>query len=223
MKIIILFIVAVGFAIGMLISNRQQRGGPKKSKQKTIQEFLNVLDIRDGMIYTKDHYLIGFLQISGRKTDLLSDREKESLNQGMTAELAAIASEWQLLALSQPEDNSALLYQYQEQLVETSDPIRKKLLREAIRYQNELLLSGENMERQFYLKLWEYQKEGVEKELQERLHQYRRCFEDNGYTCDMVSQEEAVLLCNLVHNPAAVLYDPDEIKTDLPGMKAAEN
>lgn len=218
MKIIVLLIIILAFAVGIILSNGQNRSKKRKNDQKTVQEFMNVVDIKDGIIYTKDHYLIGFLQISGRKTDLLSIREKESLNQSMTSEAAAIPSAWQILAVSQPEDNSALIFQYQE-MMDTPNAIRKKLLREAIRHQNELLLSGENMERQFYLKLWEYQKDGAEKELQERLYQYKKCFDVSGYTCDYVDQQEAILLCNLIHNPTAVLYESDEIRTSIPRLK----
>lgn len=213
--LIILALAGAGYYLYSAYWGRKTENG---TNRKHVQEFMNVVDIRDAFIYTKDDYLIGFLQISGRKTDLLSVREKAALTHQMTAEVAAISSAWQILAVSQPEDNSALIGQYQE-MMDTTNPIRKKLLREAIRYQNELLLSGENMERQFYLKLWEYQKDGAEKELMERLNQFARCFDISGYSCEIVGREEVIRLCNLVHNPSAVLYESDELTSGLPRLE----
>lgn len=218
MKIMFLFIMVLAGVGCYLYSTYRGQKAKSGSSRKNVQEFMNVVDIENSFIYTKDNYLIGFLQISGRKTDLLSGREKAALTQQMTAEVATISSAWQILAVSQPEDNSALIGQYQEML-DTTNPIRKKLLREAIRYQNELLLSGENMERQFYLKLWEYQKDGAEKELMEKLNQFAKCFDISGYSCEIVNREEVIRLCNLVHNPSAVLYEGEELTTGLPRLE----
>lgn len=212
--LLVMIMVCAGFFIYSGRDKKKKQG----NSQKTVQEFMNVVDIDNSFIYTKDNYLIGFLQISGRKTDLLSIREKAALTQQMTAEVSTISSPWQILAVSQPEDNSSLIYQYQE-MMDTPNPIRKKLLREAVRHQNELLLSGENMERQFYLKLWEYRREGAEKDLMEKLHQFAKCFDISGYSCEIVDREEAIRLCNLVHNPASVLYESEEIQTGMPRLK----
>lgn len=217
MKLVIL-ILALAVCVGFFIySNR-----PKKSKasdtRKNVQDFMNVQDIQNGIIYTKDNYLIGFLQISNQKTDLLSKREQVAQTKMLTAELSTIPAPWQILAVSRPEDNTALIQQYQD-MIENASPIRKKLLREAIRFQNEQSLSGENMERQFYIKLWEYRRDGAEKELMDKLYQFAKCFDISGYHCEIVKREAAIQLCNLVHNPAAVLYEPDEISTALPHIR----
>lgn len=215
MKLIIILIMLAACAGFFIYSNKpKNKAGNKK---KNVQDFMNVKNIKNGFIYTKDGYIIGFLQISGQKTDLLSNREKVASNKQITAEMSTISSSWQILCVPRPEDNTALVQQYQDML-ENANPIRKKLLREAIRYQNEQLLSGENMERQFYLKIWNTEHDGAEQELAEKRRQFIRCFDMSGYSCEEVNREEAIQLCNLVHNPAAVLYEPDDIQTYLPRM-----
>lgn len=223
MKLIMLLILLVVCGGAYIYSTYgRKKGGRTADIQKTVQEFMNVSDIEQSFIYTRDNYLIGFLQISGRKTDLLSNREKAALTQQLTAEVSTVNICWQLLAVSQPEDNSALIYQYQE-MMDTQNATRKKLLREAIRYQNELLLSGENVERKFYIKLWEYRKEGAEQELMEHLQQFAKCFDISGYSSEILGKEEVIRLCNLVHNPAAILYEGDEISRGMPRLAGKED
>lgn len=219
MKVIIIMVIILGFGIYYLFTN-SKIGEKKPGSQRSVQEFMNVIDI-DSFIYTRDHYLIGFLKVSGRKTDLLSDREKYSLTQQMTADVSTCSFPFQILAAPQPEDNSALIYQYQEMLNTTNpNPIRKKLLREAIHYQNELMLSGENMERQIYVKVWEYQKDGAEQDLSEKLQQLARCFDISGYSVELLKKEDVIKLNNLIHNPRAVIYESDSIDTGiLPGLE----
>lgn len=223
MKLIILVVLLLicGGAYVYSTYGRKKGSSPSAGNQRTVQEFMNVSDIEHSFIYTRDNYLIGFLQISGRKTDLLSNREKAALTQQLTAEVSTVNTSWQMLAVSQPEDNSALIYQYQEML-DTQNTIRKKLLREAIRYQNELLLSGENVERKFYIKLWEHQREGAEQELMEHLQQFAKCFDISGYSSEILAKEEVIRLCNLVHNPAAILYEGDEISRGMPRLTGKE-
>ena len=144
MKLIILLVAAMAVAAYFLFFDK--RPNKKGDKRKTAQEFINVLDIsQDGIIETRDGFYIGYIIVSGRKTDLLSRREQQGLIDQQTAEVSTIASGWQILAASQPEDNASLIQEYTELLESTQDPIQKKLLREAIRYQNRLLLDGENI------------------------------------------------------------------------------
>lgn len=210
LKLIIMIVLIAAFGIYSYLSshNSHKQGKKQHENQKTVQDFMNVMDI-DQYIHTKDQYLIGFLHVSGRKSDLLSDQEKRSLTAQMTADVSTCNFPWQILAVSQPEDNSDIIYQYQELLEETDDPMRKKLLREAIRYQNELMLSGESMERQIYIKVWEYQKDGADRDLMDKLQQLTKSFDVSGYSVEVLRKNAIIRLCHLIHNPMAVLYEAD--------------
>jgi len=216
MKLIIIFVLGMAVAAYFLFFDNKK---PKKDKngKKTTQEFINVIDISpEGIIETRDGYYIGTLMVSGRKTDLLSRREQQGLIDQQTAEVSTLASGWQILAVSQPEDNAAIVSQYSELLDNTQNMIQKKLLREAIRFQNKLVLDGENMERQFYIKLWEVKRDGAEQELGSRLNQFAKCFDVSGYTCERANREEVIRLCNMIHNPTALLYEADDIEYGMP-------
>lgn len=210
LKILILSIAAVAFAIYMVKENEKEKHKLSGTKKKTTQDLMNVIDIDEqGIISTQDGYLIGFLATDGIRTDLLNKREQEGLIEQQTADVSTNATDWQILAVSRPEDNSDLIEQYNELLDQTQDPIRKRLLREAIRYQNRLLLEGANVERQFYIKLWERDCEGAKEELLHRLRQMAKCFSGSRWSCELVKRDEVITLCNLVHNPGAILFEPE--------------
>lgn len=217
MKLIVIFVLGMAMAAYALYSDKWKSKKKGRGNKKTTQEFLNVMDITsDGIIETADGYYIGFLMVAGRKTDLLSRREQQGLIDQQTAEVSTLSASWQILAVSQPEDNAAIVSQYTELLDYTQDMIQKKLLREAIRYQNRLLLDGENMERQFYIKLWEAKRDGAERELNSRLNQFAKCFDVSGYTCERAGREDVIRLCSMIHNPAALIYEPEDIDYGLP-------
>lgn len=210
LKILILSIAAVAFVIYMVKENEKEKHKLSGTKKKTTQDLMNVIDIDEqGIISTQDGYLIGFLATDGIRTDLLNKREQEGLIEQQTADVSTNATDWQILAVSRPEDNSDLIEQYNELLDQTQDPIRKRLLREAIRYQNRLLLEGANVERQFYIKLWEMDCEGAKGELLHRLRQMAKCFSGSRWSCELVKRDEVITLCNLVHNPGAILFEPE--------------
>lgn len=215
MKLFILLIILLIVGVGFLASSK----APKKKERLSVQDSLNLLDINQCFTYTEDHYVIAFLQISGRKTDLLSDTEQRALTKRLTADLATLDFSWQILALSQPEDNSAIIYQYQTMLEATSNPVRKKLLREGILYQNNLMLSGMNTERQFYIKLWEVDQDGAESALMDKMNQISKCFEGGGYTASFLYKSSIIQLNNLINNPSALIYENDMDTGVLPRLE----
>lgn len=215
MKLIILFILALAALAYFIFFDKKPE--QKKKQKQSVQELMNVVTInRNGIVITRDQYYIGFLEVSGRKTDLLSEREQQGLIDLQTAEVSTMQEAWQILAVSQPEDNSAIVNQYVEELEQTDSPVKKKMLREAIAWQNKMLLSGENRQRQFYIKLWEKQRDGAEAELAGRMNQMQRSFEIAGFACEQAGREEVIRLCNMIHNPSALLYEQADVDYGIP-------
>ena len=86
LKILILSIAAVAFAIYMVKGNEKVKHKLSGTKKKTTQDLMNVIDIDEqGIISTQDGYLIGFLATDGIRTDLLNKREQEGLIEQQTS------------------------------------------------------------------------------------------------------------------------------------------
>ncbi|MNE68140.1 hypothetical protein D3C80_1637870 [compost metagenome] len=83
---------------------------------------------------------------------------------------------------------------------------------------NNLALSGEVVERQFYLILWQRQESG-ERDLLEKAKRLVQNFEDGQVQAHVLKQHEIVQLCNLVNNPAYTHLEDAESKATIPFLE----
>lgn len=172
----------------------------KKQHQSTTQDFINIVDIKDNFLYTRDGYIMSYFRIQPISIELLSEREKESLCNVLTAELSSINEPFKFLAISRPVDISGLLEEYTEILHNTKDQIQKSLLRKEIYEMNDYALSGEVVERQFYIVLWQKHNKNAESDLLKRTKEFMKCFDNCGVKCTLLREGEILGLCNLVNN-----------------------
>ncbi|WP_340397183.1 hypothetical protein NST50_26105 [Paenibacillus sp. FSL E2-0202] len=185
--------------------------------EQTAQQFVNVQDIRDHFLYTRDGWLLCYLRISPISLDLLSSSEKKLLINKLTAELSSIRFPFKFLAVSRPVDISPLISELVTG-IPTADPKQKELLRQEIAEMNNFALSGEVVERQFYLILWQQQANG-ERDLLEKSKRLVQHFEDGQVQAHVLKQHEIVQLCNLVNNPSFIHLEDPDFSTRIPLLK----
>lgn len=197
---IVMISLCLLFGMGFLIYKNYKTTG--KEEENTAQDFVNVVDIKDNFLYTLDGYVMTYIRIHPISIELLSDKEKESLCNSLTAELSSISKPFKFLAVSRPVDISLLLEEYTNLLSSTEDHIQKALLRNEIYQMNDFALSGDVVERQFHLILWEKYSAGIENDLLKRTKEFVKKFENAGIKCDILQSYDIIRLCNLVNNPA---------------------
>ena len=178
----------------------------KKNKSKTneantAQEFINVKDIKDNFLYTLDGYVMTYININPISIELLSEREKEQLEISITAEFKNLNKAFKFIAVSRPVDISGLLEDYKKIISETDDQVQKVLLRKEIYVMSDYALSGEVLQRKFYIILWEKYKNGIENELLKRTKDFSKRFENNNIKCSILERFEIITVLNLINNP----------------------
>lgn len=185
---------------------------------QTAQQFINVKDIRDRYLYTRDGMVFVYFRIHAISIDLYSKSEKNVLIKTLTAELSDIQYPFKFMALSRPVDISPLITEMSEMLKEAEDK-RKELLRQEILQMGDLALSGEIVERQFYIALCEKQEEGSERDLLKRAVLLCEKFAASGIACDILAEKEIVRLINLVNNPSYIHLEDAETGAGIPVLK----
>lgn len=100
-------------------------------------------------------------------------------------------------------DISPLIVDMQSMLRESGEK-QKELLRQEILQMSGYALSGEIVERQFYISIWEKQEDGAEKDLFSVRLCWQEKFTGNGIGCDVLTEKEIVRLLNLINQ--SVLY-----------------
>lgn len=217
LPIVMLSLCAIGGA-AVFIFLRIQKNHSKATEnlvEKAANEFVNVRDIQGNLLYTLDGTALCFLKITPISIDLYSKNEKLSLMRMLTAEMSSTQHEFQFLAVSRPVDISPLLMELTS-LLSTGDLKQKELLKHEIAEMNAYAISGEIVERQFYIILWDRVDDDEQRELLNRAKQFSQNFTDCGVECELLTQREIVRLCNLVNNPAYTHLEDSDTEPTIP-------
>lgn len=185
-------------------------------KKQTAQDFVNVKDIKDKFLYTRDGKIISYIQINPIDINLLSKREKQSLARTLIAELTSERKTFKFIAVSRPVDISPLLNEYQNIISTSKDIKQKELLRHEMYSVSNFALSGEVVERQFHIMIWEDYEEGIERDLLKRAIDFTSKLESSKIKCNILNQSKIVRLCNLVNNPAYINLEGTSFDMEIP-------
>ena len=206
----------------LLLFLKKHRKSPQAdgtgTAMQTAQQFINVRDIRGRNLYTRDGRVFIYLRIHAVSIDLYSKAEKNTLIKTLTAELSDIQYPFKFMALSRPVDISPLITEMGDMLKDAEEK-RKEILRQEILQMGSFALSGEIVERQFYVALWERQEEGSERELQKRAALLCEKFAAGGVACDILAEKEIVRLLNLVNNPSYTHLEDTETAASIPTLR----
>jgi hypothetical protein len=226
-QIVLFLVVLVGFAgvalfliftgiLGKVGLNRKNKHTDAVSSgEKTAQDMVNVRDVKDRYLYTKDNLVMMYVRISPISVDLLSEREKRGITRTLTAELSGERNPMKFLAVSRPVDISPLVSEY-SQLMFTASYKQKELLRNEMMVMSNYALSGEVVERQFYLIIWAPMEEQCERELAKRAQDLIIKFEGSGVKCETLKSQDIVRLCNLINNPAYSHIEDSDFAATIP-------
>lgn len=223
MSIVILAVTLVlgGTALFFLRKNKEQKIDIEKEKKETAQSFVNVMDIRDKFLYTRDGKIASYIQINPIDINLLSKREKQTLARTLTAELTSERKSFKFIAVSRPVDISPLLTEYQNIISNTNNQKQKELLRHEMYSISNFALSGEVVERQFYIMIWEDYEEGIERDILKRAMEFASKLESSNIKCNILTQNKIVRLCNLINNPAYTNIEDTSFEPSIPFLKGA--
>ena len=216
--IIILTSVIIGGSILILYINNSTNKKYKDEQdfdKETAQEFINIKDINDKYLYTNEGNIMMYLRIDSISIDLYSKSEKEALMKSLTAELSEIQYPFKFIAVSRPVDISPIISNMQE-MIKFSNDNQKELLKKEIIEMNNFALSGDIVERQFYLVIWEKYQEGIEKEINRKAMLLAEKFTINNIGCEILNQREIMRFINLINNPYYAHLENSDFTKDIP-------
>ena len=192
----------------------------KNQKFKTCNEEINILDIRNNTIFTRDDYLIMALKIYSINMQLFSKRELNQKVKEITTELAGDLKEIKFFSISRPTDISKLIDNLREQLSETEIQKQKTLLKQSIRETIRLTVTGDVVERQNFVTIFSKNSDIAEKELQKQAMDLVNKFNNCGIKAEILNEQELIQLCNSALNiNFAFREDNDDIDDKIPYLR----
>ena len=193
----------------------------KENKNKTCNEEVGILDIRNNYIYTSDGYVIAGLKIYSINTQLLTDREKANLINDLSAELSSEQEELKYFNIARAVDISPL-QDYLNELIDTTDnTIQKRLLKTHWKEVQRLSLNGEIVERQSFLMINSKLEDNCEKDLLKRCLDLSVKFDRAGIKTEILDEPSLIQLCNSFLNMNYAYREDSDIEDKFVMLKEA--
>jgi len=176
----------------------------KKIDPKIISanEFINIKNISGNILYTNDEYIFSYIRLTPISVDLLSPTEKKLLINTLTAELSSETKPFQFFAISQAVDMSKIidnLHIIKDTIV--NDNTRNKLIYNEMNQITSFAISGDIIERQFFVIIWEKESEDGEMTLRRRANDLTYKFDSCGITAELLDTQKIYQLLKLFSHP----------------------
>ncbi len=191
----------------------------KKEKNKTCNQEINILDIKNNAIYTRDNYVIMALKLNSINIQLFSKRELEQKIKEITNELASDLKELKFLSISRPVDVTDLIEKLRNILSGSDIQKQKNLLKQNIRETVRLTITGEVVERQNFITIFDKNDDMTEKELLKRAMDLVNKFGNCGIKVDILNEQELIQLCNSTLNINFAFREDTEFDERVPFLQ----
>lgn len=182
----------------------------RSPRQLRADEYTNVRDVKGFFLYTKDHYVIGYLQVSPFNIDLLPKEERKAKASRLAASFEADKKDFAYMSLFREIDLDGYKNVLKQKHRTTDDIGMRHILEEMLLEATELSVNGENFEHQHYIKIWakiEGERKEAEEEVKQRLEEFRQRFFEIGVTCKLLRDAEIMKMCNLYGNTVQAPFD----------------
>ena len=195
----------------------------KKNKNlmtMTAQQEINILDIKNNLIYTRDSLIISILKINSLNMQLFSKKELLNKIKDITSELSTETKEFKMTSIARPVDVGNLIDYLREILNNSTDSIQKRLLREHIRETLNLSLVGDAVERQNLLIICEPLADNAEQELQKRARELVQKFDNCGLKLEILNDQYLIQICNSFTNMSVATKEDSDYQDYIPNLVA---
>lgn len=195
----------------------------KKDKDtvvSTAQQEINILDIKNNLIYTRDNLIIAILKINSLNMQLFSKKELKNKIKDITSELSTETKEFKMTSIARSVDVGSLIDFLRNILNNSTDSIQKRLLRENIRETLNLTLVGDAVERQNLLIISEVLSDNAEQEIQKRAREIVQKFDNCGMKLEILNDQYLIQVCNSFTNMSVATKEDSDYQDYIPHLVA---
>lgn len=180
------------------------------AQRQTAQEFVNAKDVSDGCLYTLDGMIFAAVQITGLCLELYNRAELRHISRTLTTRLSEVRYPYKFLAVPRPIDVSRALMDYEDMYI-NADGGRRKLLKSDMAELADKAVSGQTLERQYYIIIWGEAAKYDARDMSQRAAEMAKLISESGMQAAVLDERGYVRLCNLVNIPAYVQMESMDI------------
>lgn len=192
----------------------------KNNSNLAVQQDINILDIKNNLIYTRDNLVIAILKINSLNMQLFSKKELLNKIKDITSELSTETKEFKLTSIARPVDVGSLIEYLRNILNNSTDSIQKRILRENIRETLNLTLIGDAVERQNLFIISENLSDTAEKDILKRAREIVQKFDNCGMKLEILNDQYLIQVCNSFTNMSVATKEDSDYQDYIPNLIA---
>jgi len=182
---------------------------------KTANEFINIKDIQGNFLYTNSGEIIVYVKVFAKNTKLMNKEEQSEHAKRLTSEFVSENKPFKIYFTNRPVDTSKNI-DYQNTLLDYErDNNKIYFLTERMSSFYRLSSSGEALEGETFIVLWEKNVDYAEEELLKRANDMETRFRNCNYKTKILEEKEIIQLVNSYTNPTTA-YDENQEYLELP-------
>lgn len=166
----------------------------KKEEEQSLNEFLNVKNIKEKFFYTLDGQVIQFIKVEPINIELLTDDELESKMNFSSIEFSEEQHPYKILVIPRAVDISEHIEEQEELKRKINDDVGIEIINNRIISTTEIVENKNIIENEFYIMIYDSYKDNIENELMKRANNWINRLKNCGYRSDLLYEREIILL-----------------------------
>ena len=166
----------------------------QKNKIQSVNEFLNIKDIKDNYLYTLDGQVILFIKVFPINIELLSDDELEVKMDANSIEFSNEPYPYKILVIPRAVDISEHIREQEELKKTLDDDICIQIINNRIIATTEIVENKNIIENEFYIMIYDNCKDNIENELNKRANTWIQRLKSCDHKSEVLEERDIILL-----------------------------
>lgn len=166
----------------------------KNKNTQSLNEFLNIKDIKRNYLYTLDEQVISFIKVNPMNIELLSDKELESKMDFASIEFSNEQFPYKIIVIPRAVDISDYIREQEELRNKLTDDVCIEIINNRIISTTEMIENKNIIENEFYIMIFDANKENIEIELNKRANNWISRLKNCGLKSEILEERDIILL-----------------------------
>lgn len=177
-----------------LFQKLYQKRNNATANNQSLNEFLNIKNIRESILYTLDGQVIQFIKVEPINIELLTDDELESKMNFSSIEFSEEQQPYKILVIPRAVDISEHIEEQEELKRKIDDDVGIEIINNRIISTTEIVENKNIIENEFYIMIYDSNKDNIENELMKRANNWINRLKNCGYRSNLLYEREIILL-----------------------------
>jgi len=166
----------------------------KNSKVQSLNEFLNIKDIKRNYLYTLDNQIVVFIKVNPINIELLSDSELERKMDSEAIEFSNEQYPYKIMVIPRAVDISEHIREQEQLKKSLDDDVCIEIINNRIVATMEIVENKNIIENEFYIMLYDNYRDNIEHELNKRVNSWINRLNNCELKCEVLEERDIILL-----------------------------